>query len=311
MNSEPEAKSLLERAAGMQLSLLAGTKDNPQETLKAIIADLENAVQLGLSGEDTVYARWILADSHFDLLPKDDRNRQNLMPALEQLEKAVLLDAQQKDHFFGKPHNRTQLMKFDVVYLMMGIWITKEQGADAAITYYEQKLRLFDYLPTSPLLRVLQQTGGLYANEKGDKERACAYFQRIINADPVEGGEGENEIRRLARQSLQILSKSDVGVRQMKGEIENPPKKGTCFVATAAYGSPLAPEVILLSRFRDDVLLNSMLGRAFVSSYYRVSPPLASLIARADFLRAATRHLFLAPILRLLRATKFGSQPPY
>ncbi|HKC64658.1 MAG TPA: CFI-box-CTERM domain-containing protein, partial [Pyrinomonadaceae bacterium] len=114
-------------------------------------------------------------------------------------------------------------------------------------------------------------------------------------------------VRRLARQSLQILSKSDVGARQMKGEIKNPPKEGMCFIATAAYGSPLAPEVILLSRFRDDVLLNSMLGRAFVSSYYRVSPPLASLIARVDCLRAMIRHLFLAPILRLLRATKFGS----
>ncbi len=98
-----------------------------------------------------------------------------------------------------------------------------------------------------------------------------------------------------------------IEARSLKDEIENPPKKGMCFVATAAYGSPLAPEVIFLSRFRDYVLLNSILGRAFVSYYYRVSPPLASLIARVDCLRAMTRHLLLAPILRLLKATKFGS----
>lgn len=101
--------------------------------------------------------------------------------------------------------------------------------------------------------------------------------------------------------------KAYVDARAMKDEIENPPKKGMCFVATAAYGSPLAPEVILLSRFRDDVLLNSMLGSAFVFCYYRVSPPLASLITRFDCLRAVTRYLLLTPILRLLKATEFGS----
>ena len=93
----------------------------------------------------------------------------------------------------------------------------------------------------------------------------------------------------------------------MKDEIENPPKKGMCFVATAAYGSPLAPEVILLSNFRDEVLLNSVFGRAFVKFYYFVSPPMASTIAKTEFLRTATRRIFLAPILRLLKAARFDS----
>lgn len=83
--------------------------------------------------------------------------------------------------------------------------------------------------------------------------------------------------------------------------------KGMCFVATAAYGSSLAPEVIILSRFRDDFLLQSKLGSLLVALYYHVSPPLASQIARAVFLRAATRTLFLAPILRLLKFAKFNS----
>lgn len=80
-----------------------------------------------------------------------------------------------------------------------------------------------------------------------------------------------------------------------------------CFIATAACGSPLAPEVIILSRFRDEVLLDSMFGKAFVEFYYFVSPPLASLITKTEFLRAATRSILIAPILRLLKATKFSS----
>jgi hypothetical protein len=91
-----------------------------------------------------------------------------------------------------------------------------------------------------------------------------------------------------------------VDARQLKDEIESKPKGG-CFIATAAYGSSLSTEVVLLSRFRDEVLLPSKLGALFVTFYYKVSPPLASLIARAEFLRAATRGLFLAPLLRSLK----------
>ena len=92
-----------------------------------------------------------------------------------------------------------------------------------------------------------------------------------------------------------------IQARQLKDEIENPPKKGMCFVATAAYGTALAPEVLLLSRFRDEVLLHSRAGRGFVALYYRTSPPLASLIARSARLRAVVRQLFLAPLLAIVR----------
>jgi tetratricopeptide (TPR) repeat protein len=88
--------------------------------------------------------------------------------------------------------------------------------------------------------------------------------------------------------------------RQLKDKIQSEPK-GSCFIATAAYGSAVASEVVLLSRFRDEVLLPSRLGALFVTFYYQVSPPLASLIGRVEFLRAATRGLFLVPLLRFVR----------
>ena len=74
--------------------------------------------------------------------------------------------------------------------------------------------------------------------------------------------------------------------------------KKSCFIATAAFGSPLEPHVKLLRKFRDRFLLNSYVGRSFVGIYYKYSPPLADFIARHDILRLMVRW-GLIPIVGL------------
>jgi len=67
-------------------------------------------------------------------------------------------------------------------------------------------------------------------------------------------------------------------------------KSRACFIATAAYGTDDAPEVEQLRRFRDERLLKSAVGTMLVRLYYRVSPPIARLVARKPRLRVAVRR---------------------
>lgn len=73
---------------------------------------------------------------------------------------------------------------------------------------------------------------------------------------------------------------------------------GGCFIATAAYGSPLAEDIGVLRQFRDEYLLTNPVGQLFVSLYYTSSPPLADFISKHEGLRAVTR-IALEPIVWL------------
>jgi hypothetical protein len=73
-----------------------------------------------------------------------------------------------------------------------------------------------------------------------------------------------------------------------------------CFIATAAYGSPMADELWALRRFRDRYLMTHLAGRAFVDAYYTVGPHAAEIIAEHPWLRTTTRAL-LSPLVALAR----------
>lgn len=57
-------------------------------------------------------------------------------------------------------------------------------------------------------------------------------------------------------------------------------KKGEgCYIATMAYGDYGHPQVMVLRQYRDNVLKKSLVGRLFISFYYKVSPTLVRVLS--------------------------------
>ncbi len=79
-----------------------------------------------------------------------------------------------------------------------------------------------------------------------------------------------------------------------------------CVIATAAYGSELAPEVVYMRHVRDNLISSTTTGKTLVAAfnmfYYSWSPPVANAIAGSEFLRAVFR-IILLPLVAIVHAT--------
>jgi len=78
-------------------------------------------------------------------------------------------------------------------------------------------------------------------------------------------------------------------------------QKSGCFIATACYGSPDRQEVETLRAFRDRRLLCSRLGRRFMDTYYRLSPPVAQLVQSIPLLRLLVNTVVVNPVVAIVR----------
>lgn len=88
---------------------------------------------------------------------------------------------------------------------------------------------------------------------------------------------------------------------KIKGDKVYCPQHAGCFIATAAFGTPMCMEINVLRKFRDNKLNPNRLGKVLVRLYYTTSPPIANVIARSENMRALVRRN-LRPIVRILRS---------
>jgi uncharacterized repeat protein (TIGR01451 family) len=93
-----------------------------------------------------------------------------------------------------------------------------------------------------------------------------------------------------------LARQSDIAIISLPDDVFAQSGGGNCFIATAAYGSYLEPEVRVLRTFRDDFLLLNGAGRGFVEWYYRTSPPVAAVIKDHEWMRSMVRAA-LSPLV--------------
>ena len=82
---------------------------------------------------------------------------------------------------------------------------------------------------------------------------------------------------------------------------------GGCFIASAAYGSPLHPNVEVLRNFRDRYLMTNRLGQEFVNLYYKYSPFFSAIIAKQKILKIAVQINLMPLVILSCSMVHFGS----
>jgi tetratricopeptide (TPR) repeat protein len=160
----------------------------------------------------------------------------------------------------------------------------------AAVGTFEQQIYLLDAivaLQEALTLRVDLQDLLRLAHlrlAKGDIGEARAIAERILAGNP------DDELRAKAEALRDSVSASSPLGRDKR-----------CFIATAALGADAA-EVECLRAWRDDVLYPTRSGRAAISAYYRVSPPIARVIAAYPTVRRFVRSVVVLPAAHLAEA---------
>lgn len=73
-----------------------------------------------------------------------------------------------------------------------------------------------------------------------------------------------------------------------------------CFIATASTGSENSLDVVMLTKFRDEVLRKNVFGRMFIKIYETLSPPIARWLRKGIRRRLWVRKYIVSPIAKFV-----------
>ncbi len=139
------------------------------------------------------------------------------------------------------------------LYEENGYMVCRYCGTKFLITKDDKPARKSDISLNEDVANLLEKI-------KQNPERAKKYAERILEIDP-----NNTEAKR-------ILG-------------HNEAKSGGCYVATAVYGSYDCPQVWTLRRYRDYTLAGTWYGRAFIRTYYAISPTLVRLFGETEWFK--------------------------
>jgi hypothetical protein len=327
MNQGQSAQDTFEQAVQ-----LWATKDSEAEEVK-VVELCQKALSMGLSGKFAVACHAMLGRVFVVKAMREDEGLTRLREkgpsasvsaarAMEENEAALKLDTTLSDRFFTDPVNREMCLHVgftQFIWVCHSYYIRRIKGPEASIAYLESILSLFQYLNVpigwwiaSGIAGTYEDTvrPGITKNEaRAAFAKATEWWEYSLRCEKIPDDEVQASTFEQIRKSLQRVETrlANAGIPPMPTSTPPAPKSsGGCFVATAACGDPLAPDVILLSAFRDDVLLHNQVGRAFVRLYYTLSPPVAAVIARSETLRRAAMTCVVRPSVHFVESGWMG-----
>ena len=171
-----------------------------------------------------------------------------------------------------------------------GYYKTPEEGS---ITYFTEKIPYY-YLNNKIIIPKINSIQEGISNYIDDNLGSCLELNKFRDEGFI-----INESNYTASTIIkEKFVSTDSSTKIAKGW--SVPKPG-CFIATAVYGTSLAPEINTLRVFRDNILLSNSIGKKFVHFYYRFSPPIANFISKHSILKTCIRKIFIAPSVNIAK----------
>ncbi len=170
--------------------------------------------------------------------------------------------------------NQTYTNKFEIVSLLLnsGADINKcDKNGNSLLHFavYDGILALIEFL--------IENGAKNIRNDKG----------KTPYDDAVEAG--KNNIAQLIKSKIGLKYKT-TDSQEHVSTTEESNSKSDCFIATVVYESGNAKEVEVLRKWRDQSLSNTIIGRLFIKTYYKIGPFLALIIKCIPLLKKPFRR---------------------
>ncbi|MDD3045000.1 MAG: tetratricopeptide repeat protein [Candidatus Delongbacteria bacterium] len=239
--------------------------------------------------------------------------------ALPLLQRAY--DIQLKQGFAEGPDTATAMAKLGECLIFTGDHVKAEELLKKALVIREKLYGVDDPLTgqvyasltmlyilktvpgTDPFMYMMQlsisplQTGSLNGELREFAEKALNSYNKLQTKKYGSTDfQPKNEFNYNAMETAFSLEEQmnggfDERLKEMNGQSGGAGQTQGCFIATAVYGSYDCPEVLVLRRFRDEVLMKSFAGRSFVKFYYKIGPFIAKTAVRVPLLSKIFRFI--------------------
>ncbi|MBT4761486.1 MAG: hypothetical protein HOO06_07310 [Bdellovibrionaceae bacterium] len=227
-----------------------------------------------------------------------------------QVSKGVKLRVEEE----AKAKNKVMLWKNRVNLVKQGRQLMAQRAFTEAAVSYQKYIKVLEIVYD---LKPGQLSPKIFSNSSKSKELTVittVYWDllRIYDTSPRYHKKMDGVAKKLLEFGAfcpifpDIVRKADSFSRKAKNKdamkrfLKQTNFKRGCFVATSAFDSYLAPEVIFLREFRDQKLLPTFTGRVIIRVYYAISPVIASFMNANKSIKPIVR-MILQQIIKNLK----------